>query len=72
MYMYMYTELVWAIYFSASAANISAVCWLFGKRLYERLAIPIGLVKTAWGGTRIEAWSSPHVLDVCYPGGVTP
>ena len=57
---------------SADVTDFSAVCWLFGKRLYERLAIPIGLIKTSYGGTRIEAWSSPKALDVCFPGGVEP
>ena len=61
-----------AICASADVTDFSAVCWLFGKRLYERLAIPIGLIKTSYGGTRIEAWSSPKALDVCFPGGVEP
>ena len=47
----------------------SAVCWLYGKHLYDKYQRPIGLVQSAWGGTRIEAWSSPAALDVCFPGG---
>uniref|UniRef100_A0A8C0FMZ3 Sialic acid acetylesterase n=1 Tax=Bubo bubo TaxID=30461 RepID=A0A8C0FMZ3_BUBBB len=40
----------------------SAVCWLLGRYLYEALRYPLGLVEAAWGGTPIEAWSSPRAL----------
>ena len=43
----------------------SAVCWLYGKHLYETLGYPIGLVESCWGGTPVEAWSSPDALKVC-------
>ncbi|KAJ6658674.1 hypothetical protein lerEdw1_019834 [Lerista edwardsae] len=43
----------------------SAVCWLFGRYLFEELKYPIGLVESSWGGTPIEAWSSKRVLREC-------
>ncbi|XP_071625267.1 sialate O-acetylesterase isoform X1 [Heliangelus exortis] len=43
----------------------SAICWLLGQRLYETLGYPVGLVEAAWGGTPIEAWSSPRALRAC-------
>ncbi|XP_069764732.1 sialate O-acetylesterase isoform X2 [Narcine bancroftii] len=43
----------------------SAVCWLFGRYLYDKLQYPIGLVASCWGGTPIEAWSSKRVLSRC-------
>ncbi|XP_065425101.1 sialate O-acetylesterase isoform X1 [Chrysemys picta bellii] len=43
----------------------SAVCWLFGRHLYETLRYPIGLVESSWGGSCIEAWSSGRVLQEC-------
>ncbi|XP_052223291.1 sialate O-acetylesterase-like [Dreissena polymorpha] len=46
----------------------SAVCWLYGKYLYQHLQKPIGLIDTTWGGTPVEAWSAPEVLEKC---GVT-
>uniref|UniRef100_A0A8C0FQ45 Sialic acid acetylesterase n=1 Tax=Bubo bubo TaxID=30461 RepID=A0A8C0FQ45_BUBBB len=45
----------------------SAVCWLLGRYLYEALRYPLGLVEAAWGGTPIEAWSSPRALRACGP-----
>ncbi|KAH3756293.1 sialate O-acetylesterase [Pelomyxa schiedti] len=58
---------------SASASSIggpswayfSAVCWFFGRELFDRQQIPIGLISDNWGGTYIEAWSSPDALAVC-------
>ena len=43
----------------------SAVCWLYGRFLYEQLDIPIGLIAPVWGGTPIEPWSSQAALKKC-------
>ncbi|XP_061169386.1 sialate O-acetylesterase-like [Saccostrea echinata] len=48
-----------------SLTQYSAVCWLYGKYLSQHFNYPIGLVETNWGGTRIEAWSSPDALSAC-------
>ena len=40
-------------------ANFSAVAYYFGRKLYKNLDIPIGLINTSWGGTRIEPWTPP-------------
>nr|XP_045002131.1 sialate O-acetylesterase isoform X2 [Jaculus jaculus] len=44
---------------------MSAVCWLFGRYLYDTLQYPVGLISSSWGGTPIEAWSSGRSLKVC-------
>lgn len=44
---------------------MSAVCWLFGRYLYDTLQYPIGLISSSWGGTPIEAWSSERSLKAC-------
>ncbi|XP_045196973.2 sialate O-acetylesterase-like [Mercenaria mercenaria] len=43
----------------------SAVCLLYAEELSPHINRPIGLVETAWGGTPIEAWSSPDALANC-------
>ncbi|XP_048766253.2 sialate O-acetylesterase-like [Ostrea edulis] len=43
----------------------SAVCWLYGKYIYQKLNYPVGLVASSWGGTAIELWSSPDALKQC-------
>ncbi|XP_059480899.1 sialate O-acetylesterase-like [Neocloeon triangulifer] len=47
--------------------NFSALCVLFVQRLSDALnaSIPFGLIDTTWPGTRIEAWSSPRVIETC-------
>ena len=45
----------------------SAVCWLYGKYLWQHRKYPIGLVATSWGGTPIEAWSSYDAYHTCEP-----
>ena len=39
--------------------NFSAVAYFFGRKLYKNLDVPIGLINTSWGGTRIEPWTPP-------------
>jgi sialate O-acetylesterase len=42
-----------------SVPNFSAVAYFFGRHLHTELDIPIGVIETAWGGTRIEPWTPP-------------
>ncbi|KAK3090921.1 hypothetical protein FSP39_015725 [Pinctada imbricata] len=57
--------LPWALPSAKTLHYFSALCWLYGKQLSQHLQIPIGLVETNWGGTIIEAWSSPEALSQC-------
>ncbi|XP_070577327.1 LOW QUALITY PROTEIN: sialate O-acetylesterase-like [Ptychodera flava] len=43
----------------------SALCWFYGRNIYDHFKYPIGLVVSCWGGTPIEAWSSPDSLRKC-------
>jgi len=54
--------IVWA----ESILPFSAVCWLYAKYIYEKRGVPMGLVETSWGGTNIEACSSPDSLHACH------
>jgi sialate O-acetylesterase len=46
----------------ATAANCSAVACYFGIALHQKLGIPIGLVVSSVGGTRIESWMRSETL----------
>lgn len=46
-----------------SVSEMSAVGYLFARIIQERLDVPVGIILTAWGGTRIEAWMSAPSLQ---------
>ena len=37
-----------------------AVAYFFGREIHRTLGVPVGLVATSWGGTRIEPWTPPE------------
>jgi sialate O-acetylesterase len=39
--------------------KFSAVGYFFGRKLFQELKVPIGLINSSVGGTRIEAWLAP-------------
>jgi sialate O-acetylesterase len=41
----------------AARDKFSAVGYLFGRQLFDQLGVPIGLVQSTWGGSRIEEWT---------------
>ncbi|MGF7231305.1 sialate O-acetylesterase [Arachidicoccus sp.] len=45
-----------------SVAPFSATAYFFGRALYQKLKVPIGLIETCWGGTVAEAWTSNSAL----------
>ncbi len=47
----------------ANAGQFSSVAYFFGRHLHQVLKVPVGLINTSWGGTRIEAWTSRESLD---------
>ena len=36
---------------------VSAIGYFFAKEIYEKTNVPIGIISTSWGGTRIEQWT---------------
>jgi sialate O-acetylesterase len=47
----------------ATVGGFSATGYFFGRNLQEHLKVPVGLIHSSWGGTRIEAWMSKSALD---------
>ena len=42
---------------SLEAIKFSAAGYFFGREIHNQLKVPVGLVESAWGGTRIEPWT---------------
>lgn len=53
----------WRVCSSESVAGFSAVGYFFGRTLHRETGVPIGLIGTNWGGTRIEPWTPPQGFD---------
>ena len=49
------------------ATGFSATAYFFARRLHKDLGVPIGIVNTSWGGTRVEAWTSTKKLNTLSP-----
>lgn len=52
----------WKTSSTENAAGFSAAAWFFGNQLEKVLDVPIGLIVTAWGGSKIEAWMDESSL----------
>lgn len=42
--------------------QISATAYFFAKQITETTGVPIGLISSNWGASRIEAWMSPDFV----------
>ena len=52
----------WRVCAPDNISTFSAVGYYFGRNLHQVLDVPVGMVMTAWGGTRAEAWTSPEAM----------
>jgi sialate O-acetylesterase len=50
----------WTAASPETVGNFSAVAYFFARDLHQTLEIPVGIIRSAWGGTRIESWLPPQ------------
>lgn len=50
-------EAEWKACTPETIRDFSAVAYYFGRELHQKLDVPVGLISTRWGGTRIEPWT---------------
>jgi len=53
----------WIVTTPDKVGQFSAVGYFFGRELYQKLKVPVGLIHTSWGGTPAEAWTSNDALS---------
>ena len=66
---------VWQSSSPEIAGDFSAVAYYFGKNLQAQLTIPIGLIVSSQGGSRIESWAtslSPNRSPILYNARIHP
>lgn len=44
--------------------DFSAIAYFYGRQLQEILNVPVGLIMTSWGGTRIQPWISKETMSL--------
>lgn len=57
----------WKVTTPENVKQFSAVGYFFARQLNQELNIPIGILNTSWGGTRVEAWTSIEKLSEMEP-----
>jgi sialate O-acetylesterase len=53
----------WSECNSKTVSSFSATAYFFGRDLYKKLNVPIGLIVSSWGGTKIQPWISRKYLS---------
>lgn len=53
----------WSLCNSETLGGYSAVAYFFAKTLHQELGIPVGVIKTAWGGKPVETFTSREALN---------
>jgi sialate O-acetylesterase len=46
-----------------NVANISAPAYFFAQYIQEVLSVPVGIIVSSWGGSKVEAWMSKEALE---------
>ena len=52
------TPVAWTAAAPASVRDFSAACYYFARELQKTVPVPLGLIHSSWGGSRIEPWLS--------------
>jgi sialate O-acetylesterase len=53
----------WVVASPETAGDFAATAYYFGKALQRELGVPVGLIRSAWGGTTVQPWMSPESVD---------
>ena len=53
----------WTLATPETVPQWTAAGYWFAKELRNELDVPVGIVNTSWGGTRVEAWTSRNELN---------
>lgn len=53
----------WDVCSPDTVGETSGVGYFFARRIHQELDVPVGLLQSFWGGSRIEAWTSLDALN---------
>jgi sialate O-acetylesterase len=49
----------WTVCSPAVAGTYTAAGYFMARKLHQELGVPVGLINSSWGGTRVEPWTPP-------------
>jgi len=52
----------WTVAGPEASGTFSGVGYYFGKALQKELRVPVGIIHSSQGGTRLELWASPEAI----------
>jgi sialate O-acetylesterase len=52
----------WSVANAETASGFSAVGYLYARLLQQKLKVPVGVICSSWGGSRIEAWMNHETI----------
>ncbi len=47
-----------------TVGDVSGIGYFFGRRIHRELNVPVGVLQSFWGGSRVEAWTSKEALKL--------
>ncbi|WP_025739592.1 sialate O-acetylesterase [Aquimarina pacifica] len=53
----------WAVSKPSETRNFSAVAYFFAKKMNAVLDVPIGIIHSSWGGSKIQAWMDEETVS---------
>jgi len=53
----------WSAASPSTVPQYSAVAFFFARKLHEELGVPVGVIKSAWGGKPVETFTSREALQ---------
>ena len=53
----------WSLTSPETTGSYSAVAYYFARKLHKDLGVPVGVIKTAWGGKPVETFTSREALS---------
>ncbi len=52
----------WVACSPLTVGDVSGIGYFFGRHIHKDVDVPIGVLQSFWGGSRIEAWTSEEAL----------
>jgi sialate O-acetylesterase len=52
----------WKVCDSTNVKGLSAVAYFFARKIHADQTVPVGIIQSTWGGTKIEPWTSREML----------